>query len=95
MENSLLLRKGTVVEIISREEFLIEDVMNREIINMTIPKKFRINYFKVEIGEIVYVIVSPSEKTKGRITLLSSFKRNQNLSRQKAEIDKKHNESKS
>lgn len=92
MINSLVLRKGILVKIISKTEFLIEDLLNQEIINMTIPKKFRMNYFKVKIGEEFYVTVSPFEKNRGRITTLASFKMNNNLYLQKIELDKKHNE---
>ena len=90
MYNSLLLRKGVVMEIISKEEFLLEDVIDREIISMTIPEKFRLNYFKVEIGDFFYVTVSPFDKKRGRIILLSSFKMNQDLNIQKVRLDTEH-----
>ena len=92
MKYSLLLRKGNVVEVISKTEFLVEDVLNKEIINMTVPLKFRMNYFKIEVGEEVYITVSPFEQNRGRITLLSSFKMDNELYVQKTEIDKKHDD---
>ena len=90
MNDSQLLRKGVVVEIISNETFLIEDVIDKETITATMSKKFRMNDFKIEIGEIFYVTVSPFEKKKGQIILLSSFKVNQDLLMQKVKLDKKH-----
>ena len=87
MKNSLLLRKGVVKEKISQQEFRVEDVIDKEIINMTIPKKYGKKTFIVEIGEIVY---APFDKKRGRITTQTSFKVDNYLYTQKIELDKRH-----
>ena len=94
MEHFLLLRKCTVIQIISKTEYIVEDIFDKEKINMTISNKFRMNYFKIEIGEEVYVSVSPFEKNRGRIATTTSFKGDNELYKQKVKLDERQKEMK-
>ena len=61
------LRKGTVIEIKSSSLYIIQDLFTKMKILMSISGKQHLNGLKLEIDEIVYVIVSPYDLSRGRL----------------------------
>ena len=94
MKQSLQLRKGIIKEAISKFEYLVEDVFNEEIINMTLFGKMKMVYPSLNIGDEVYVIVSPFELQRGRMANTTTFKMDNDLFGQKLELDSKHEDKK-
>jgi len=92
MEQSLKLRKGIIKEIVNKFEYLVEDVFDSEIINMTLSGKMKMVYPSLNIGDEVYIIVSPFEPNRGRMANGTTFKMENDLFGQKLELDKKHKE---
>ena len=84
-----LLRIGIIKEKIGEFEFLVEDIFDKEIVNMTMSGKQRMHYINVEIGDEVFVEISPYEPLRGRLATITSFKMNQELYRQKIELLKR------
>ena len=87
---NLRLRKGTIREQLNKFEYLVEDLFDKEIINMSISSKMKMVYPNFNIGEDVYVTVSPFEPNRGRLTTITSMKMNHELFGQKLKLDKKH-----
>ena len=89
MKQSLQLRKGIIREAVSKFEYLVEDVFDEEIINMTLSGKMKLVYPSLNIGDEVYVIVSPFEPQRGRMANTTTFKMDNELFGQKLKLDKK------
>ena len=89
MKPSLQLRKGIIKVAISKFEYLVEDVFDGKEIKMTISGKMKMTYSSLNIGDEVYVVVSPFEDNRGRMANTITFKMNNELFRQKLELDKK------
>lgn len=86
----LRLRKGIVKEQINKFEYLVEDVFNKEIIRMSLSGKLIMNYLILNIGDEVYVIVSLFETNRGRLANGTTFKENNDLFRQKLELERRY-----
>lgn len=89
MKKSLQLRKGVIRKVLDRFEYLVEDIFDQEMIHMTISGKMKMGYPDLNIGDQVYIVVSPFEPQSGRIANTTTFKMNNELFRQKLELDKK------
>ncbi len=90
MKQSLQLRKGIIKEAINKFEYLVEDVFDEEIINMTLSGKMKVVYPSLNIGDEVYVVISPFEPQRGRMANITTFKMDNELFGQKLELDKKY-----
>jgi len=88
----MILRKGRVTEKIGRFEYLVEDLFDQEIINVTLSGKIKMEIENLYVGDEVYVIVSPFETNRGRLPVASSFKMDNDLFGQKIELDRKQRE---
>lgn len=86
---SLVLRLAIVKEKISETEFIVEDIFSGEMIEMSISGKLRMNYFRVEVGEEVYVTMSPYTPNCGMFTSATCFKRSDMLYGEKLKLDAK------
>lgn len=67
MKKEFTLRKGIVVNRINKTHYLIKDVLHKREILVSIPVKLYLNSGGLEIGEVVYAIVSPYNLSKGRL----------------------------
>lgn len=87
---NLRLRKGIVKEKVERFEYLVEDIFNKEIIRMSLSGKMIMNYLNLNIGDEVYVVVSPFETNRGRLANETTFKMNNELFGQKLELERRY-----
>ena len=87
---NLWLRKGIVKEQVEKFEYLVEDVFNKEIIRMSLSGKMAMNYLILNIGDEVYVVVSPLVTNRGRLANETTFKENNDLFRQKLELERRY-----
>lgn len=92
---ALTLRKGIVViKVIDKLRYLIEDVLDNEIINVTLFGKAKLIYPNIKTGDEIYVLVSKYESNSGRMILPTEFKMNDELLNQKLKIDRKQKKKK-
>jgi len=86
-KKSLKLRKGIIIVIVDKFKYLVEDVFDSEIIDMRLYGK--INFPKLNVGDEVYVAVSPFDLNRGRIVTSTLFKGDDKLFEQKLRLDRK------
>ena len=65
----LTLRKGKVEEKSLPGRYLVRDIFDDNLIATLISGRLRMNDFDLEIGEIVYVVVSVYDRSKGRLAI--------------------------
>ena len=79
------LRKGIVEKELVTDLYQIKDILTGKEILTSLSGKLRVANFKLEIGEIAYVIVSPADLTRGRLAIeghrggLEDYKRDKEL----------------
>ena len=91
METNLMLRKGIVIKIVSKTEYLVKDKFDAEEILIIISGKQRVHYYDLKISEEVYFRCSPHDSKKGRLITETDLKMDDDthsLGNQKAELDK-------
>ena len=66
MNEQFKLRKAKFLGELEGSWHLVEDVLNGDLIKMSLPRRFRNNSFEPKPGEFVYVMVSPYELNRGR-----------------------------
>ena len=65
--------KGQVVEKLPDSKFRVElDLENRPVILAYLSGKMKMNYIKIDVGDIVDVELSPYDLTKGRVVYRES-----------------------
>ena len=65
----LTLRKGKVEEKPFPGHYLVRDIFDDNLITTSISGRLRMNDFDLEIGEIVYVVVSVYDKSRGILAI--------------------------
>ena len=79
------LRKGKIEENPVPGVYSVRDILDNSLIITSISGRLRMNDFDLEIGEIVYVIVSIHDKNRGRLAIeghrggLEEFKREKEI----------------
>jgi translation initiation factor IF-1 len=79
------LRKGIVEKELAPSFYQIKDIITGKEIQTSLSGKLRVINFKLQIGEIVYVIVSKYDLTRGRLAIeghrggLEGFKKDKEL----------------
>ena len=86
MNESLILKRGIVKKKLNINQYELEDKNGVKLI-MTIPKKFLMNYIKIEIGDIGYILVSSEEEVEGKWVIKYDFMENADLYEQKQILD--------
>ncbi len=94
MKKSLKLRKGIIVVAVDKFKYLVEDVFDNEIINMTLYGKMKMVFSGLNVGDEVYVAVSPFDSNRGQMVTSKLFKTNNELLRQKLKLDIKQKKQK-
>lgn len=87
----LTLRKGTIVEIINIAVYKAKDNFNGNIIFITLSKGQRLQGITLEIGEIIYIIASPLDISKGKLHtegILRGLRYEGNFTLDKIKLDK-------
>ncbi len=86
-----MLRKARIKEIISHTEYLIEDLLDQEVLHMRVSGKQRMHYIRFELGDEVYVMTSPYDPKKSRLLTSTDFRMDDtnSLNRAKYELDQK------
>lgn len=82
----MILVKGTIRERVKANEYTLE-VQNGEFIRATFPRKFLMNYIKIEIGDEMLVILSSKEAKEGKFATKQDFINNPELNVQKDQLD--------
>lgn len=59
------LKKVIVVNELNKCEYLVEDIFDQSSLVMTIPAKFRMNYFVIKPGECLYMVVPEASPERG------------------------------
>jgi len=91
-KKSLKLRKGIIIVVVDKFKYLVEDVFDSEIIDMRLSGK--LNFPNLNVGDEVYVAVSPFDLNRGRMVTSSLFKMDHKLFGQKLDLDKKEKKKK-
>ncbi len=65
MNKSLILKRGIVKNKLSSNQYELEDNNGVKLI-MIIPRKFLMNYMKIDTGDVAYIIVSSEDKVEGK-----------------------------
>ena len=82
-----ILKKGIVIRKISRNELEIKDeVCENWLVNF--PKKFLINYIKIDLEDPIYFVITSTSNKLGRVIFPHEFIHDADLSLQKKNIDK-------
>ena len=91
MQTNLALKKGTVIKIISKTEYLVRDIFDKQEIQIIISGKQRMYFYELKLGEEIYFMCSPYDSKKGRLIAEVDFKMDDDnsLSRQKYNLDNK------
>ena len=87
MQKKLILRKTIIRKQLNSNTYLVEDIHNNEELTMSFSLNHKAKII-LDIEDIVYVIVSPYETNRGRLATDSYFKMNENLLKQKEDLDK-------
>jgi len=88
-KNTTILRKGKVVAKVQNFKYLVEDLLDNEIIIATLNRSAKMAFPLPTIGEEMYVLVSLFASTKGQIITSTMFERDRYLSKQKIKLDSK------
>ena len=83
----LILCKAIIKEKVTNSIYLVEDMLDNNIIRMTISGKMRMHYIVLNEGDEVYVTVSSLAPNKGRLTTETDFKSNNKLARLRFELE--------
>lgn len=62
----LILRKGFIIDKKPNDMYIVSDIFNKEEIVMSLSGRERASVLKLKLNEIVYVIVSPYDTSRGR-----------------------------
>ncbi len=88
-KRSLKLRKGIIIAAINRFQYLVEDIFDSEIINMQLYGKGKMVCPGLNVGDEVYVAVSPFDSNRGAMVTSTLFKTDNYLFGKKLKLDKK------
>lgn len=89
------LRKAKFLGKYEHSWHLVEDVLNGELVKMSLPMRFRNNPLEPKPGEFVYVKVSPYDLARGRLfSPQYDFRRDDynDLMIQKDQLDELHSQ---
>lgn len=70
----LILTKAVVKENIGKSQYLVEDIFDKQIIQISLSGKQRMHYYDLKIGKEIYVVYSPHDSTKGALVTETEFK---------------------
>lgn len=74
---------------VTKSEYVVEDILNNEMIIMVLPGKYMMNGLILNIGEKVYVTVNSINTCKGRLTTETEFKEYDELSKLRTELEER------
>ena len=84
----MILKKAQVKKKISINQYEVI-VDQKDMLIMFIPKKFLMNYIKIENGDTVYIILDSNSSNEGKLAMKYDFMNHPDLLLQKEELDKK------
>ena len=70
--------------------YLVEDVLSAEKLTMVVPGKMRMNYFKISVGDVLYMVLPDENSKVGKLVYqkyICLHAEKSDLCRQKREID--------
>jgi len=70
----LILTKAIVKENIGKGQYLVEDIFDKRIIQISLSGKLRMNYYELKIDKEIYVVYSSNDSTKGGLVTETEFK---------------------
>ena len=85
MEKNEILKKVRVTKQEAPSTFYVEDLFDSEELIMKIPGKLRMNYIRILIGDILYLVLPSSSSKEGKV-ISEKYIRSEELLRQRTAI---------